>query len=66
MRGEAADAPLSEAARVMAERKLRCLRVTDGDRRLPGIITEAHFVRLAARLLELLAARREPAGHGPR
>lgn len=48
------ETPVPEAARVMLDRKLGCLPVTDGERRLVGIITEADFVRLAARLLELV------------
>ena len=39
---------LSEAARVMATRKIGCLPVLDGDR-LVGIVTEGDFVSLFAR-----------------
>ncbi len=48
------ETPVPAAARLMLDRKLGCLPVTDGERRLLGIITEADFVRLAARLLELM------------
>jgi CBS domain-containing membrane protein len=41
------DAPVTEAARVMIERKIGCLPVVDGDK-LVGIVTETDFVRLVA------------------
>jgi CBS domain-containing membrane protein len=43
-----AERPLREAAGVMLENQYGCLPVVDG-RRLVGILTEADFVRLAAR-----------------
>lgn len=43
---------LREAAQLMGERKLGCLPVTDDDGKLIGIVTEADFVKLAARMLE--------------
>ena len=39
------DAPLSEAANVMIERKIGCLPVMDGDR-LVGMLSEGDFVKL--------------------
>ena len=42
------DAALAEAARTMLERKIGCLPVVDGGRRLVGILTESDFVALAA------------------
>ena len=39
--------PLADAARLMAERKVGCLPVVDGEA-LVGILTEGDFVRLAA------------------
>lgn len=54
------ETPVPEAARIMLERKLGCLPVADDEGRLLGIITEADFVRLAVRLLELLQPRGEP------
>ena len=42
------DAALAEAARTMLERKIGCLPVLDGGRRLVGILTESDFVALAA------------------
>lgn|SRR5512145_2720468 len=50
--------PLSQAARLMLERKFGCLPVCDEEGRLVGIVTEADFVRLAAdmvRDLDLVA-----------
>jgi len=44
----APDAPLSDAARTMVERKIGCLPVVDGDK-LVGILTESDFVALLAR-----------------
>lgn len=46
------DTPAIEAARVMVEHKFGCLPVVDSDHRLVGILSEADFLRLAARLLE--------------
>jgi len=40
------DTPLVEAAKLMIERKIRCLPVVDGDR-LVGILSEGDFVKLA-------------------
>ena len=40
------DAPLSEAAKVMLERKIGCLVVLEGGK-IAGILTEADFVKLA-------------------
>lgn len=51
-------APLSQAARLMLERKFGCLPVCDDDGTLVGIVTEADFVRFAAdvaRDLDLVA-----------
>lgn len=42
----APDAPLSEAARIMLERKIGCVVVVDGAQ-IVGILTESDFVRLA-------------------
>jgi CBS domain-containing membrane protein len=44
----AAETPLAEAASIMLENKYGCLPVVAG-RRLVGMLTEADFVRLAAR-----------------
>jgi CBS domain-containing membrane protein len=41
------ETPVSEAARVMVERKVGCLPVLDGGK-LVGIVTETDFVRLVA------------------
>jgi acetoin utilization protein AcuB len=38
------DAPISEAARLMSEKKIGCLVVTEGER-IAGILTEGDFVR---------------------
>jgi CBS domain-containing protein len=49
---------LSQAARLMLERKFGCLPVCDEEGRLVGIVTEADFVRFAAdmvRDLDLVA-----------
>ncbi|HSN15474.1 MAG TPA: CBS domain-containing protein, partial [Anaeromyxobacteraceae bacterium] len=49
---------LSNAARLMLERKFGCLPVCDQDGTLVGIVTEADFVRFAAdvvRDLDLVA-----------
>jgi CBS domain-containing membrane protein len=40
------DTPLSEAAKLMIERKIGCLVVMEGDK-IAGILTEGDFVRLA-------------------
>lgn len=40
------ETPLSDAARLMLERKIGCLVVVDG-RKLAGILTESDFVKLA-------------------
>jgi len=42
------DAPLSEAARLMLERKVGCLVVVEG-KKIVGIVTESDFVKLALR-----------------
>jgi CBS domain-containing protein len=50
--------PLSQAARLMLERKYGCLPVCEDDGTLVGIVTEADFVRFAAdvaRDLDLVA-----------
>lgn len=44
------ETPLGEAAALMLLRKIGCLPVIDGDRRLVGIITEADFVAHVASL----------------
>jgi CBS domain-containing protein len=46
------DQPARLAARLMLDRKLGCLPVVDGGRRLLGIVTEADLVGLAVRWLE--------------
>lgn len=46
------DTPALDAARTMLEHKVGCLPVVDGDHRLVGIVSEADFLRLAARFLE--------------
>ena len=43
---------LSQAARLMLERKYGCLPVCDGDGKLVGIVTEADFVRFAADVVQ--------------
>jgi CBS domain-containing protein len=43
---------LSNAARLMLERKYGCLPVCDGDGTLVGIVTEADFVRFAADVVQ--------------
>jgi len=40
------DAPLSEAAKIMIERKIGCLVVVE-NKKIVGILTEADFVKLA-------------------
>lgn len=42
------DARLSDAAKLMLERKIGCLVVTEGDK-IVGILTESDFVKLHAR-----------------
>lgn len=42
-----------EACRLILERKLGCLPVVDGEGRLVGILTEADFVELARKYLEV-------------
>lgn len=42
------DAPLTEAARLMLERKVGCLVVVEG-KKIVGIVTESDFVKLALR-----------------
>lgn len=44
--------PALEAARLMVEHKVGCVPVVDGEHRLVGILSEADFLRLAARFLE--------------
>ncbi len=44
--------PLSEAARMLLDRRIGCLPVVDADGRLVGIVTTSDFVALSARLLE--------------
>jgi len=46
----APDAPLSEAARIMLERKVGCLPVVEAGK-LVGILTESDFVAMALRSL---------------
>lgn len=45
------DTPIAEAARLLRENKFGCLPVTEEDGTLVGIVTEADFVALAARLV---------------
>ncbi|HVI94232.1 MAG TPA: CBS domain-containing protein [Anaeromyxobacter sp.] len=62
-------APLSQAARVMLERKYGCLPVCEDDGTLVGIVTEADFVRFAAdvvRDLDLVAEAVHAQGRGGR
>jgi len=47
-----ADTSALDACRLILERKLGCLPVVDGGKRLVGILTEADFVDLARRYLE--------------
>jgi len=46
------DATLVEAARLMRDRKLGCLPVTEEDGSLVGMLTQSDFVALAAEVLE--------------
>lgn len=48
----APDTSALEAAKIMLEHKYGCLPVVDPEHRLVGILSEADFLRLAARLLE--------------
>jgi CBS domain-containing protein len=48
--------PLHEAGKILLERKLGCLLVVDGARKLLGILTEADFTKLALELLKARAA----------
>lgn len=57
------DATLLEAARLLHDRKLGCLPVTEEDGTLVGILTQSDFVGLAARFLE---ARELSAASGTR
>ena len=45
----APELPLSEAARIMLDKKIGCLPVVDGDQ-LIGILTESDFVRLSLKV----------------
>ncbi|MCK6537420.1 MAG: CBS domain-containing protein [Polyangiaceae bacterium] len=47
------DTPIADAGLLMWNNKLGCLPVLSDDGRLLGIVTEADFVKLALRLLEL-------------
>lgn len=47
------ETPLLEAARILRERKFGCLPVTEADGTLVGIVTDADFVNLTIRFLEL-------------
>ena len=50
------DAPLAEAANRLVDHKYGCLPVVDVNEQLVGIVTEADFVRLTARLLGAVPA----------
>jgi CBS domain-containing protein len=58
------DAPVEEAALVMAERKIGCLPVLDGDLLL-GMITETDLLRYFAGVWAAARATAEHAGPGP-
>lgn len=47
------DTPIADAGLLMWNNKLGCLPVVDDDGKLLGIVTEADFVKLALKLLEL-------------
>ena len=47
-----ADTNLRLALEIMLEKKIGCLPVLDGERKLIGIVTEADVIRLALKLLE--------------
>ncbi|MFY2564133.1 CBS domain-containing protein [Corallococcus terminator] len=51
------DLPVRDAIYKLLDHRFGCLPVVDRDRRLVGIITEADFMRMAARLLDSAAAR---------
>jgi len=51
------DLPVRDAIYNLLDHRFGCLPVVDRDRRLVGIITEADFMRMAARLLDSAAAR---------
>jgi CBS domain-containing protein len=55
------DLPVREAIYKLLDHRFGCLPVVDRERRLVGIITEADFMRMAARLLTAAEARREDA-----
>ncbi len=46
------DTPIADAGMLLWTNKLGCLPVTDDDRKLVGIVTEADFVKLAITLLQ--------------
>ncbi|MCP3058066.1 CBS domain-containing protein [Myxococcus sp. K38C18041901] len=52
------DLPVREAIYKLLDQRFGCLPVVDRERRLVGIITEADFMRMAARLLTAAEARR--------
>lgn len=51
------DLPVRDAIYKLLDHRFGCLPVVDRERRLVGIITEADFMRMAARMLDSAAAR---------
>ncbi|WP_240356324.1 MULTISPECIES: CBS domain-containing protein [Myxococcus] len=51
------DLPVRDAIYKLLDHRFGCLPVVDRERRLVGIVTEADFMRMAARLLDSVAAR---------
>ena len=47
-----ASTPLSEAGRILIERRIGCLPVVDDEGKLAGLLTSSDFVSLAVQLLE--------------
>lgn len=59
------DLPVRDAIYKLLDHRFGCLPVVDRDRRLVGIITEADFMRMAARLLDAAQARGSEAAEVP-
>ena len=58
------DLPTVRAIARMRERKVSCLPVVDGDRRLVGIVSERDFIHLTANLLDAILREADDDANG--
>ncbi len=61
-----ADTPLSQAARVMRDRRIGALPVVDKQKRVVGLVSKSDYLKLAIRLLDELDPEDRPSALPPR